>query len=152
MRGSQPRRSRAKNATSYGSGSEKEPKRGRGRPKGVHNFFTREVKEALLAAVNRYGENGKGKDGLEGFFFRMCKERPEKVMDTLRAIMPTQMTVEHVERPKPYPTFDEVQKELAAYGLSDMLQIPHWEGPEIELDTIDVTDDAAGAADKDHGA
>jgi hypothetical protein len=58
-------------------------------------------------------------------------------MDTLRAIMPLQVTVEQVERPKPYPTFEEIEKELAAYGITNLLQIPHWEGPEIELDSED---------------
>jgi hypothetical protein len=135
MRGSQPQQARRGNPRRIGA--KDGPKRARGRPPGAVNRITREVKEALLAAVNRYGEDGQGKDGLEGFFFRMCGARPDKILDILRGVMPMQMTVEQVERPKPYPTFEEIQKELAAYGLGGMLQLPHWEGPEIELDAED---------------
>jgi hypothetical protein len=34
---------------------ERQPKRGRGRPKGSTNFFTRGVKEAIIDACNELG-------------------------------------------------------------------------------------------------
>jgi len=52
-RGSQPGRRRAK-ARRFSK--ENQPKRGRGRPKGVKNYFTRNVREALFNAENRFGE------------------------------------------------------------------------------------------------
>ncbi len=45
-----------------------QPKK-RGRPPGVQNLFTREIKEAAVNAATRYGVDGTGLGGLEGFFF-----------------------------------------------------------------------------------
>jgi hypothetical protein len=42
-------------------------KRGRGRPPGVQNYYTRQVKEAILEAANQLGEDGEGYDGLVGY-------------------------------------------------------------------------------------
>jgi hypothetical protein len=144
-RGSQPTRRRAKGRR---FSEENQPKRGRGRPKGARNYFTRNVQEALLKAVNRFGADGRGKDGLEGYFFKMCGEEPKSVMTMLNSTMPTRITVE--QRPKRYRTLDEVRQELARYGM-DLTQpaLPNYKGPEIELDAEEITEPAGTETDSD---
>jgi hypothetical protein len=135
-RGSQPGRRRNKGKR---FSKEHQPKRGRGRPKGARNYFTRNVQEALINAVNRFGEDGRGKDGLEGFFFKMCREEPKSVMTMLQGTMPTRITVER--RPKRYPTLDEIRAELAQYGIDfTQPELPNYKGPEIELDAEEITE------------
>jgi hypothetical protein len=135
-RGSQPGRRRA---TGRRFSKENQPKRGRGRPKGARNYFTRDLQEATFNAVNRFGEDGRGKNGMEGFVFRMCSRNPEKVLDLVRASTPRQITVER--RPKRYRTVDEMQEELAQYGI-DLPALPNYKGPEIELDAEEIMDPA----------
>jgi hypothetical protein len=135
-RGSQPGRRRNKGKR---FSKEHQPKRGPGRPKGARNYVTRNVLEALINAVNRFGEDGRGKDGLEGFLFKMCGEEPKSVMTMLQGTMPTRITVER--RPKRYRTLDEIRAELAQYGI-DFTQpaLPNFKGPEIELDAEEITE------------
>jgi hypothetical protein len=97
------------------------------------------VLEALINAVNRFGEDGRGKDGLEGFLFKMCAEEPKSVMTMLQGTMPTRITVER--RPKRYRTLDEIRAELAQCGI-DFAQpaLPNYQGPEIELDAEEITE------------
>jgi hypothetical protein len=135
-RGSQPGRRRAK-ARRFSK--ENQPKRGRGRPKGVKNYFTRNVREALFNAENRFGEDGRGKDGLEGFFFKLCGKEPKSVMTMLNGAMPKRITVER--RPKQYRTLDEIREELAQYGIHfTQPMLPNYKGPEIELDAEEITE------------
>jgi|SRR5690349_9384513 hypothetical protein len=142
-RGSQPGRHRAAGRR---FSKPNQPKRGRGRPKGARNYFTRDLQEATFNAVNRFGEDGRGKNGMEGFVFGMCSRNPEKVLDLMRAFMPKQITVE--QRPKRYRTLDEVRQELAQYGL-DFTQpaLPNYKGPEIELDAEEITEPAGNKTD-----
>jgi hypothetical protein len=44
-----------------------------GRAKGVRNKFSRNVRDAALAAAARYGSDGRGKDGLVGFMFLLAR-------------------------------------------------------------------------------
>jgi hypothetical protein len=148
-RGTQPGRA---NGSGKRFGKEDQPKK-RGRPKGARNYFTREIQEALLRAVNRYGQDGRGKDGLEGFFFKMCGEQPLSVMGMLRAQMPTQVTVERRGQPKQYKSLDEVRRELAQRGINidPVFQLEHHKGPLIELDADDVSERKAGESKEDAG-
>ena len=69
---------------------ENQPKGKRGRPKGSRNVLTREIKEALLAACEAYGVNGKGEGGLVGYLYRVCDLRPDLVAYTLLKVMQMQ--------------------------------------------------------------
>ena len=142
-RGSQPGRRRL---TGRRFSKENQPKRGRGRPKGARNYFTRDLQEATTNAVNRYGEDGRGKNGMEGFVFSMCSQNPEKVLDLLRAFLPRQVTVE--QRPKRYRSVEEIHQELAQYGIHiTQSALPNYKGPEIELDGEEITDPAKDETD-----
>jgi hypothetical protein len=135
-RGTQPGRARAAGKR---FSKENQPKRGRGRPRGAQNYFTRDVKEALIDALNEFGRDGKGKDGLKGFLMRMCELKPELIMATVRWITPMHVKVERADPPKRYKTLDEVQAELLQYGLDELPKIPFYKGPVIALDGDDVT-------------
>jgi hypothetical protein len=64
------------------------------------------------------------------------------MVDTLRAIMGTQVTIERQERPKEYRTIEDVRAELEQYGIKieEPLQLEFDKGPIVELDAEDVTD------------
>ena len=128
--------------------SGRQPKRGRGRPKGSTNFFTRDMKEAIIDACNELGFDGQGQEGMKGYMKFLGKNFPPVFGGLMRAVLPTQVSVEQVQRPKRYQTMEEVLEELKAYGIVPMEQkaLPRYIGPEIELDSDDVNgeDEAAG--------
>jgi len=147
-RGSKPQRTHEKNETCFSK--EFQPKN-RGRKAGVPNFITREVKEAIISACNRYGADGKGTGGLEGYLFKLCDEHPPVMGGLLRAIMPTQVTVERKERPKEYKSYEEMCAELERqYGIKldrPVYQLEYYKGPVVELDE-DVTNNTDDAKDR----
>ena len=155
------RKSRAKRRLARGTGTPREVKkrpkveegnkRGRGRPPGAQNYYTRQVKEAILEAANQLGEDGEGYDGLVGYMRFLGRSEPKTFAMLLRAVMPTQVdikTVEQVGRPKRYQTSEEVLEELKMYGIVPQEQkaLPHYVGPEIELDAEDVGSDGTPEA------
>jgi hypothetical protein len=66
------------------------------------------------------------------------------VITLLRAIMPTQITVERSEPPKPYKSYEESCRELERqYGIkldAPAYALEYYRGPVVELDAEDVTD------------
>jgi hypothetical protein len=102
-RGATPQRTHDKNSTTFTK--EFQPKGKRGRKAGVPNFITREVKEAIIDACNRYGADGSGTGGLEGYMFKLCAEQPGVMGGLLGRIMPTQVTIEKTQRPEPYKSY-----------------------------------------------
>ena len=147
-RGSQPRRRRVKGKR---FSKEHQPKHPRGRPKGATNLMTRDVKEAIIAACNQIGSDGKGTGGLQGYMVFLGKQHPTTMGMLLRAIMPTQVTVERTERPKEYKTLEDAKKELEQYGIKwePVHRLQYYKGPVIELDADDVADDADDGPSED---
>jgi hypothetical protein len=98
------------------------------------------VKEAIINACNRHGQDGKGKGGLEGYLFRLARDEPKTMAMLLRAVLPTQITLERVEPPEPQISFEELQQQLAQLGfVLERAPLPHYEGPEIVLDALNDT-------------
>jgi hypothetical protein len=99
------------------------------------------VKEAIINACNRHGQDGKGKGGLEGYLFRLARDEPKTMAMLLRAVLPTQITVERVEPAEPYTSFEELQQQLAQLGFAlERAPLPHYKGgPEIVLDAPNDT-------------
>jgi len=56
---------------------EKGHKKTGGRQSGTPNKFSRDVREAMLAAANNLGADNKGHNGLEGFFMRVGLKHPQ---------------------------------------------------------------------------
>jgi hypothetical protein len=137
-------RGTAPNRARRGAGRiKKGEKLSRGRPPGAKNYWTREVKEAILDAANELGEDGHGYDGLKGYMKFLGSTELKTFGMLIRAVMPTQVTVEHKD--VKIDTVEDVEKELASIGLwLEDLRPFKFHTPEqvLELMARDVTDDA----------
>jgi hypothetical protein len=60
---------------------------GAGRPKGSKNKITLGLEEACLVALEAVGEDGKGKNGLTGYLFKVAMTRPDLIMRILGKLM-----------------------------------------------------------------
>jgi hypothetical protein len=136
----QPRQTRADNGKRIGHGG---PRHGAGRKKGSQNFFSREVKEAVIEAANRLGEDGAGKDGMVGYMVHLGRFEKSIFGGLLRAVMGTQFSVERIEQPKEYRSVADILEELRQYGMESIAQqaLPYYRGPEIELDAAEIGND-----------
>lgn len=91
---------------------------GRGRKKGQVNTLTRELKEAIVTAAAMHGEDGKGKNELIGYLFRLAKNKdPYLFTGLLKAIIPLQVQMGGTPQEKPYQSAEEVRAELERRGL-----------------------------------
>jgi len=87
-----------------------------GRKKGVPNRLTREIKEAIIAACEQHGSDGKGTGGLQGYFEMLAKEERKSMAMLLRAVMPLQVNAT-VQPIKTYKTTDEIKAALRERGI-----------------------------------
>jgi hypothetical protein len=91
---------------------------GRGRKKGQVNTLTRELKEAIVTAAAMHGEDGKGKNELIGYLYRLAKSKdPYLFTGLLKAIIPLQVQMGGTPQEKPYQSAEEVRAELERRGL-----------------------------------
>jgi hypothetical protein len=67
---------------------------GPGRPKGVPNKTTTQLKEAILGAATDVGEDGEGKKGLVGYLTTLAKAEPKAFASLLGKVLPLQVTGE----------------------------------------------------------
>jgi hypothetical protein len=65
-----------------------------GRSKGTPNKMTRELKEAILQAAERAGEDGKGKGKLVGYLTRVAREDVKAFAGLLGKVLPLQISGE----------------------------------------------------------
>jgi hypothetical protein len=97
-----------------------QPRRNPGRPPGVKNLFTREIKEAAVNAATRYGADGHGLGGLEGFFFRCCDMHAPIMVSLLARICPMQKSPDGERQKTVYNTPEEFDEALKARGLPSL--------------------------------
>ena len=64
---------------------------GAGRPTGRPNVVTATLKRAVLLAAENVGEDGHGKDGLQGYLRRLALNEPQAFTSLLRRILPQQV-------------------------------------------------------------
>jgi hypothetical protein len=67
---------------------------GPGRTRGVPNRTTAVIKEAVIAAAQAVGEDGKGKDGLIGYLKRVAQRDMKAFCTLLGKVLPTQISAE----------------------------------------------------------
>ncbi len=144
-RGSQPGRRRVEGKR---FSTDDQPKRPRGRPKGSPNLITRQVKEAILLGLSELGEDLQGKGGLVGFVKRVGRYDLKTAAMLLRAVMPTQVTIEEKQEIV-YQSVDQARADLQRAGIpsDDLFKLLYLEGPLVTTVAMDVTDDGAEAHD-----
>jgi len=118
-----------------------------GRKKGTPNFFTRKVKEAILASGQTAGDivcSKKFTDkqlklfpglktlhqygGLHGYLVHLAVFKPEAYAPLLGKVVPIQMQAkEEEQRPVVYRSFKEIQEDLRAQGLLVDLKASEYE-------------------------
>ena len=70
----------------------KRPQPKGGSRKGIPNKTTATLKEAILIAAERVGQDGKGKDGLTGYLVRVANEDVKAFAGLLGKVLPLQIT------------------------------------------------------------
>lgn len=70
------------------------PAAGKGRRKGTPNKTTRALKEAIVLAAEKVGQDGKGQDGLTGYLVRLATDEPKAFAALLGKVLPLQVTGE----------------------------------------------------------
>jgi hypothetical protein len=68
-------------------------KPGPGRKKGIPNRTTTALKDAILAAAGRHGEDGFGAMGLEGYLFKVASEDVKAFASLLGRVLPLDVDV-----------------------------------------------------------
>lgn len=108
-----------------------------GRAPGTPNKVTRTVKDWLLAATEKSGLDGKGKDGAIGYLVWLSRAEPVAYAALLARVMPMQIqaslsgSVEHEH--KVQLTADQLAERLKARGLPVPTFIDH---DPLEFDTV----------------
>ncbi|MEY9235384.1 hypothetical protein ABIF78_007707 [Bradyrhizobium japonicum] len=62
------------------------------RKPGTPNAITRDLKRGIIDAAERYGSDGKGKDGLTGYLFHLAGKHPKAFAGLLGKILPMQVS------------------------------------------------------------
>ena len=87
-----------------------------GRKKGTLNRFTRDVREALIEAVNRFGRDGKGDEGMVGYLLGSCGKERRAILSMLSKAMPSLVNVKEVEHAK-FLTYEQARERLISSGV-----------------------------------
>lgn len=93
----------------------------RGRPPGSMNKNTRALKDAIILAAERFGRDGQGKDGLEGYLLRLATYEPVAYAGLLKAVLPIQVK-DISERPP--PTFTVIERVIIDGATGEVIPPP----------------------------
>jgi hypothetical protein len=79
---------------------------------------------------------------MQGYMVRLALRHEATFGMLLRAVMPTQVTVEHPPQRKTYESYEDVTKELAELGIDipEILALEYTADDVLELDAQDVPD------------
>jgi hypothetical protein len=86
-----------------------------GRPPGIPNKLTKTLKEAVVLACERHGEDGKGANGLVGYMFLLASEERKTMGALLGRMIPLEVSgaIEHSDaQDKTYTTTEELREQL----------------------------------------
>jgi hypothetical protein len=90
-----------------------------GRQKGTPNKLPAYMQERVLAAFERFGYDGRGLGGVDGWLDRMMARFPEKMLDLAKVIIPRQIIKKQYNRTEEFKTLTvhDVVAEMRARGL-----------------------------------
>jgi len=95
-----------------------------GRKKGTPNRVDRNLVEAILKAPDRVGSDGKGKDGIDGYFQRLAGKKEGYYVSLLRPAVQKQLTATEPEDEVVYATEQEFRQALLDGGVHPTLLPP----------------------------
>ena len=114
-RGSQPARSR-----DGGARFQKRHQKVGGRKKGVQNLLTRELKQAIINGAIRHGEDGKGRNGLEGYMYFLASKDHKVFGMLLRAVLPMEVKASFDATVNvPYQSLEQAADDARRLGLPE---------------------------------
>jgi hypothetical protein len=90
-----------------------------GRKKGMPNRISPDFKTAVLAAADRVGMDGKGKDGVVGYFSYLAEQYPAAYCKILSRVI----DIEEVYPERSSPTSDQLNADLGEYMRTDCDQL-----------------------------
>jgi hypothetical protein len=103
-----------------------------GRPVGSKVFWTKTLREDILAAVAELGSDGRGRGGLRGWLKLMAKRHPVEYLKVVARVLPFEVHRVVEEEEPVYRSIPEIQQELARrgiptksiYGIGDLPHAP----------------------------
>lgn len=126
---------------------------GAGRKKGTPNKVNKLIKDALVEAAEKVGENGKGSLGIVGYFMRIAKQRPDLFCGMIGKIIPLQIQGSGPNgelQTVTYRSRTDVIDELKARGLPIESVFPDYEEPALIEGSATSIDPDSGAPLTDH--
>lgn len=104
---------RVKKAGTFKPGNGGGPGRGAGKP----NRVTTLLKDAIIMAAEKVGEDGDGKDELVGYLKRLAKNEPKAFAGLLGRVLPYHIIAKHDHEHTVVHTMEELAEEFKARGL-----------------------------------
>ena len=95
-----------------------------GRKKGTPNRFNRDLLQAIPQAADQFGSDGKGKDGIDGYFQRLAGEKEGYFVSLLRQAVQKQVPTTEPENEVVYSTEQDFRQALLDRGVHPTLLPP----------------------------
>ena len=95
-----------------------------GRQKGTPNRMSSNLIERILQAAEQVGSDGKGKDGIDGYFQRLAGRKEGYFVSLLRQAVQKQMPAAEPEDEVPYATEQDFRQALLDRGVHPTLLPP----------------------------
>jgi hypothetical protein len=95
-----------------------------GRRKGTPNRVSSNLTERIVQATEKVGSDGKGKDGIDGYFQRLADRKEGYFVSLLRPAVQKQMPAAEPENEAVYPTEQDFRQALLDRGVHPTLLPP----------------------------
>ena len=95
-----------------------------GRKKGTPNRINRNLIEVMLKAAGQVGSDGKGKDGIGGYFRRLAGKKEGYFVSLLRPAVQKQLPATELENEVIYSTEQDFRQALLDRGVHPTLSPP----------------------------
>jgi hypothetical protein len=95
-----------------------------GRPKGGANHFSKYSQAVILEALETFGRDGRGKDGIIGFIHRALHEDVRHGVSLLLGITPKLLEANIIRKTEvSFQSVEDLDRDLAAHGLPPTREI-----------------------------